>query len=137
MWEGVALFLADNVTINENFLLVRRGASGLDISDQFGFQIDIDCPLGVFPPDVFQTDANVRLILNIIRPAHTLFRIRYIFHDSYNPNGGTGILDALRWRMSNYYYEDFRRYFGGIRDRDRLGVKTNNTVTDEDHSADF
>jgi hypothetical protein len=87
--------------------------------------------------DVFGTDANIRLILNIIRPAHTLFRIRYIFHDKYNPNGGLGILDALRWKMATYYYDDFRRNFGGLRDRDRLGIKTNKTVTDEDHSKDF
>lgn len=137
MADGVALFLAENVSITENFILVRKGASGYDISDQFGFKIDIDCPDGVFPPDVFRTDANIRLVINIIRPAHTLFRIRYIFHDKYVPGGGAGILDKLRWRMASYYYDDFRRYHGGIRDRDRLGVKTSVSVTDEDHSDDF
>jgi hypothetical protein len=135
--EGVELFISNSVTITENFLLTRGGASGLDISDQFGFQINLEG--GDLPANVFGVDSNIRLILDIIRPAHTLFRIRYIFRDKYEPNkdGAGRILDTYRWRMANYYYEDFRVYTGGIKDRDRLGVKTNQTVSDEDHSKDF
>lgn len=136
--DGVNLFISDGVTVTENFLLVRKGVPGLDISDQFGFQIDVQAT-GGFPPDIFTLDSNIRLILDIIRPAHTLFRIRYIFKDTYQPNQDKGgkILDAMRWRMANYYYDDFRTYPEGIRDRDRLGVKVNQSVTDEDHSRDF
>jgi hypothetical protein len=73
-----------------------------------------------------------------VRPAHTLFRIRYIFTDEYIPGDGIGqILDAMRWHMGVYYYDDFRSYWNGIRDRDRLGKKTNQCVTAEDHSDDF
>lgn len=137
--EGVALFTSENVTVTENFLLVRQGASGFDISDQFGFQIDLEG--GGLSGDVFSVDSNIRLILDIIRPAHTLFRIRYVFRDKYEPTNEDGtsrpILDAYRWRMANYYYEDFRVYTGGIKNRDRLGVKVNFAVTDEDHSDDF
>jgi hypothetical protein len=122
---------------------LRKGAGGVDISDQFGFQIDIQSG-DSFPPDVFSLDANLRLILNIIRPAHTLFRIRYVFNDVYQPPGGSGgsdgaggIIDTMRWKMSQYYYEDFRSYWDGIQDRDRLGVKVNQSVSDEDHSEDF
>lgn len=137
MREGVNLFVSKGVTVTENFLLVRQGASGLDISDQFGFQIDLQG--SGLPVDVFGVDSNIRLILDIIRPAHTLFRIRYIFHDQYNPNSDKGgkILDAMRWRMSSYYYEDFRVYTAGLKDRDRLGVKVNQAVSGEDHSKDF
>lgn len=135
--EGVALFTSKSVTVTENFLLVRQGVSGLDISDQFGFQIDLDG--SELPANVFGVDSNVRLILDIIRPAHTLFRIRYIFRDKYEPNkdGAGRVLDAYRWRMANYYYEDFRVYTGGIKNRDRLGVKVNQSVSDESHSDDF
>lgn len=135
--EGVALFTSQAVTVKENFLLIREGASGLDISDQFGFQIDLEG--SSLPANAFAVDSNIRLILDIIRPAHTLFRIRYIFRDEYTPNqdGAGRILDAYRWRMANYYYDDFRVYPDGIKNRDRLGVKVNQTVTDEDHSDDF
>lgn len=140
MGDGVKLFISDGVTVTENFLLVRAGASGLDISDQFGFQIDIESMGGAgFPPDLFITDTNIRLILDIIRPAHTLFRIRHIFTDTYTPNPDQGgkILDSSRWRLSNYYYDDFRVYPEGLKNIDRLGVKENVVVTGEDHSEDF
>lgn len=131
------LFLTEDFTVFENFLLTRAGASGLDISDQFGFQITVDST-GAFPAEIFQIESSIRTILDIVRPAHTLFRIRYLFQDNYNPNDPTGrVVDAMRWRMASYYYEDFRSYWGGIRDRDRLGMKQNQSVADEDHSADF
>jgi hypothetical protein len=135
--DAVGLFLDSGYTVVENFLLTRAGASGYDISDQFGFQIDV-LTGGVFPPDLFQMQQALQLIINIIRPAHTLYTLRYIFEDHYNPNDPTGkILDTYRWAMADYHYEDFRRYCRGILDRDRLGRKTNQTVTAEDHSSDF
>jgi hypothetical protein len=67
-----------------------------------------------------------------------LFRIRFLFTDDYNPNEPGGqVLDAMRWRLASYYYDDFRSYWGGIRDRDRLGRKESQSVTNEDHSSDF
>lgn len=134
-----ALLLSGDIRVTENFLLIRGGASGYDISDQFGFGIDIVIPAGGgFPVNLFDVDGTLRLLLDIIRPAHTLFRIRYIFQDKYIPPGPGGkIIDAMHWHMSNYYYDDFRRYCAGIRDRDRLGRKTNRIVADEDHSSDY
>jgi len=135
--DAVALFFTQEFKVLENFLLTRSGASGLDISDEFGFQIDIFTN-NVFPTDLFSLDSALRIILDLIRPAHTLFRIRFIFQDFYVPNQPTGtVLDSMRWRMAAYYYEDFRVYCGGIRDRDRLGHKVNQSVTNESHSADF
>jgi hypothetical protein len=117
MQDSADLFFSGANEVLENFLLTTTG---------------------VFPESVFQLQQSLRIILDLVRPAHTLFRIRYIFEDNYNPNDPEGkILDAYRWRMANYHYEDFRSYWCGIRDRDRLGKKTNQTVTDEDHSMDF
>jgi hypothetical protein len=135
--DVVGLFLSGDIRVTENFLLVRGGASGFDISDQFGFGIDVVIPVGGgFPVNLFDVDSTIRLLLVIVRPAHTLFRIRYIFQDKYIPPGGK-IADAMHWHMSNYYYDDLRRYCQGIRDRDRLGRKTNQSVSDEDHTQDF
>jgi hypothetical protein len=139
MGDVAKLFIDGNILVRENFLLIRAGASGLDISDQFGFDLDVVIPLGGgFPPGVFAADKAIRQILDVVRPAHTLYRLRYIFQDTYIPNEPLGkILDAMRWYMSAYYYDDFRKYCDGIRDRDRLGVKVNQAVVNEDHSADF
>lgn len=135
--EAVGLFISDDFQILENFLLVRAGASGLDISDQFGFQINVETT-GAFPPGIFDLQTSIRIILDIIRPAHTLFRIRFIFRDDYKPNDPVNrILDAMKWKLSNYYYEDYRNYWCAIKDRDRLGKKVNQNVSDEDHNGDF
>lgn len=137
MRDAASLFLTENFDVLENFLLTRAGANGLDISDQFGFQITIDTG-GVFPVNVIDIEQSLRVILDVIRPAHTLFRIRYLFTDVYNPNEPGGqVVDAMRWRLASYYYEDYRSYWRGLRDRDRLGRKESQAVTDEDHSSDF
>lgn len=139
MEDVVRLFFSGDVSITEDFLLVRQGASGLDISDEFIFNIDfIAPPGGGFPPNIFDMDSAIRQLLDLVRPAHTLFRIRYIFTDTYIPNDTIGkILDAMRWRMSIYHYDDFRSYWQGIKDRDRLGRKVNHHVLGEGHSDDF
>ncbi len=139
MVDVVNLFYSGNVTVTEDFLLVRQGAAGYDISDEFTFQIDITAPAGGgFPPNVFANDSATRLVLDLVRPAHTLFTIRYIFTDNYIPNDVFKIvLDAMQMSLGAYYYEDFRSYWVGIRNRDRLGRKTNMAVVAEDHSRDF
>lgn len=139
MEDVVRLFISGDIRVTEAFLLLRQGASGLDISDEFIFDIDyIAPPGGGFPPNIFEADSAIRQILDLVRPAHTLFRIRYIFTDEYIPNDTIGkILDAMRWRMGIYHYEDLRSYWTGIRDRDRLGKKVNQYVVSEDHSSDF
>jgi len=133
--EGaVGLLITEEFETLENFLLQREGVAGLDISDQFGFQIVIETN-NQFPPGIFDFQSSLRIILDIVRPAHTLYTIRYIFKDEYLPGGS--ILDSMRWDMWSYYYEDYRKYYNGILDRDRLGVKENIEVLGEDHSADF
>lgn len=135
--DAAGLFLTQDYSVLENFLLTRAGASGLDISDQFGFQITVDAN-GAFPPELFQIESAMRTIIDLVRPAHTIFQLRYIFTDTYNPNDPSGkILDAMRWHMANYYYEDYRSFWTGIRDVDRLGKKENQSVIDEDHSKEF
>lgn len=135
--EAAGLFISQDFQVFENFLLTRAGAAGYDISDQFGFQINIEVT-GDMPPDIFELTSSIRIVLDIIRPAHTLFRIRFVFRDTYIPTDPSGnIVDAYRWRLRDYRYEDFRSYWQGIRDKDRLGQKTNIPVVLEDHSGDF
>ena len=132
------LLLSGDVRVTENFLTIRRAGSGLDISDQFGFGIDVVIPLGGgFPADLFAVNSTLRRLLDVIRPAHTLFRIRFVFQDHYLPGPGGKIQDAMRWQMSNYYYDDIRSYWRGVQGRDRLGRKVSQQVTAESHAKDF
>jgi hypothetical protein len=133
--DAVGLFLKTEYQVLENFLLIRQGTAGLDISDQFGFQIDVSIP-NQFPQEIFDLESSIRIILDIVRPAHTLFRIRFIFTDDYTPNEPEGrVLDSMRWDLHAYYYEDYRNYWGGLKDIDRLGKKENQTVEAEDHGT--
>jgi hypothetical protein len=137
----VKLVFKDSVVVvKENFLLVRAGASGLDISDQFGFQVDLNLsPSDGFPPDVFSLSSAIRQLLGIIRPAHTLFRLRFVFDDKYAPNPESGgvILDAYKWHLYVYSYEDLRVYGEGVSSVDDLGFQKNTLILGEDHTEDF
>lgn len=133
--DAVALFLKTDFKILENFLLIRQGSAGLDISDQFGFQIDIATD-NQFPAGIFDLQASIRTILDIVRPAHTLFRVRFIFTDEYSPNDELGkIADEMRWSLRSYYYEDYRNYWMGARHIDRLGKQQNRAVIGEVHGG--
>ena len=97
--EAAANLLFDQLaTTYENFLLVRQGASGLDISDEFGFRIDIACTNNEFPANTFMNDAALRMILQIIRPAHTLYQLRYVFQDVYPSDS---ITDTSNWKLDS------------------------------------
>ncbi len=134
MSDVAHLLIQGNVVVTESFLLVREGATGLDISDEFTFSVDVLAPPGGgFPPNAMNVDTTIRQLLDIVRPAHTLFRIRYIFQDQFiRP-----IVDKVRMSLDIYYYDDFRSYWPGIRNRDRLGRKTNQAIAGEQHGGDF
>jgi hypothetical protein len=133
--EAVELFTDGQVTVYENSELAKNPATGLDVSDQFGFQVDIKILAGM-SLDTFLADKNIRLLLNIIRPAHTLFNIRYIIEDKYNPNGEL-LVDQMKWALSSYNYDDFRRYFEGVFHVDTLGVRRPIFVNREIHTSSF
>jgi hypothetical protein len=106
----------------------------MDISDEFTFSIDVTVPEGQgFPVGAVTVNSTIKMLLDIVRPAHTLFRVRYIFQDQYlGP-----ILDTVKSDLSSYYYDDFRSYWQGLRNVDRLGKKKNQVVVGESHGADF
>lgn len=140
--KSAELFVNGTVVVRENFLEARNPASGLDISDEFGFDIDVFLA-SPGATDVFLADKNIRILLNIIRPAHTLYRLRFILQDVYTgqqnldefqPNKVT---DTFTFDLSNYGYEDFRKFVEGVERIDVLGTKRAVFVTNEDHSGSF
>lgn len=143
---AVKLVVGDQVVVRENFIEARNPGSGYDISDQFGFSVDIilNSPSQI---NAFLADRNIRILLATVRPSHTLYRIRHILHDKYvgtlprpaNPpsNLQSPIGDSFRFRLSNYGYEDLRKFVGGVTGVDALGSKSVVFVQGEDHSSDF
>lgn len=146
--KAVQLLVGDNgVVITEYFKEARKPGSGFDISDQFGFGVDVimDSPGDI---DVFLAEKNIRVLLNIIRPAHTLYRLRFILSDEYfgnqdpdQPPDAIGInakiVDSFDFVLSCYDYEDFRKFISGVEGVDTFGSKKPVSVIAEDHSSDF
>jgi hypothetical protein len=144
MEDAVELFVTGQVQVIEAFEEARKPGSGFDISDQFTFYIDVilDSPGST---DVFLADKNIRILLNIIRPAHTLYKLRFILQDEYfgqqdpdpDANRPHKMTDAFSFVLSSYGYEDFRRFVEGVDGIDLLGTKKAVAVTAEDHGSDF
>jgi hypothetical protein len=142
MKRAVELFVKGEVRVSQNFLEARRPGSGFDISDQFGFGVDVmlDSPGST---DVFLADRNIRILLDVIRPAHTLYRLRYVLRDEYlgqqDPSRGFfgKVQDDVSMDLENYGYEDFRKFVGGVAGVDRLGFEKSVDVVGEDHSDEW
>jgi hypothetical protein len=145
--RAVELVTGGTVIVRQNYLEARQPASGFDISDEFGFEVDIFLPF-VNNVDIFTADKNIRLLLQIIRPAHTIYVLKYILQDAYlgqqqppGPNGTSPqpnkVTDSFTFSMSNYSYEDFRRFVLGVAGLDTAGFKKAEQVINEDHSADW
>lgn len=140
MQQAVELFTGPGTVIRESFQESRTPGSAYDISDQFSFSFDILLP-SPGSIDVISADQNVRIVLDIIRPAHTLYKLKYILQDAYVGQQGADspdkVSDAISASLSNYGYEDFRRFFQGVAGVDPLGVKLPHAVVGEDHSREF
>lgn len=100
---------------------------GNDIDDfQFDINILMEDPSEV---DQIKSDKTLRVILALIKPAHNLFRIKYILLDEYlgSSSENTGaqaqkkISDVLSVYVNTHDYEDFRYFSRGIEGIDERG----------------
>lgn len=104
--EAVELFSDDSFEVEERFQDPMP-----DISEQFGFSISFDLN-NAFPQDFFRVQANINLLVDIIKPAHTLYEIRNVFSESYDT--ADTVQDTSEWELFNYYYDDVRKYCQGL-----------------------
>lgn len=137
--RAVEAVTSGTVTVHEPHQDRRRGAAR-DPADDFVVDVDVVLPQSG-PVDTMLADRNVRILLSLVRPGHVLFRAKYILQDAYVGAMSVGqpqkVLDSPRWDLSDYSYEDFRKFVGGVAGVDPLGSKVSVPVVGEDHSADF
>jgi len=143
--KAVELVTGKDVILHINYEDARKPGSGLDISDQFGFSVDI----ALNSPSEINTilaDRNIRVLLHIIRPAHTLYTVRYILNDEYlgnnalpyiGPRKPKKIMDSQEFSIFNYKYEDYRKFALGVYGVDENGFKKSYSILGEDHSSSF
>lgn len=77
--EAVKLATDLNVTITENYLIARANDVTDNVPSKWTF--DIDIPISGSGQDITKIQERVKLLIDIIKPAHTLFRTRFIFED--------------------------------------------------------
>jgi hypothetical protein len=138
--RAVELITGGTVTVRQAFLEGRKPGSGYDISDEYGFDVEVILP-SPGSIDTFLADKNIRILLNIVRPAHTLYRIRYVLQDEYvgqKTKFSPGkVKDSMSFDLQNYGYEDYRKFFSGVYGVDAGGASVPINVIAEDHSLDF
>jgi hypothetical protein len=108
--EGIALFTDSKFTLKE--LFNPPVGSPFDISDQFAFLVDFELQ-GQFPQNPLELDANIQLLLEIIRPAHTLYRLRFVFGDDVSELV-KAITDTATYDFRLYHYDDARKDCEGL-----------------------
>lgn len=139
--NAISLVTEQKVVIVENY--DRNDEVGNDISNQFGFDINIvlDDPNQL---NTMLSDRNIKIILSLLKPAHTLYRIKNIFSDKYdgknqteNPFTNTStnkVIDSSHFELNEYQYETLKKSIYGLKGVDDYGVKQIINVIEEDHT---
>jgi hypothetical protein len=111
--NALTLLTSANIDIIEKVLYSGKDWSFWDIKDQFTFDINVSTEEGdSFPSDVdpFVLQENIRIVLEALKPAHTLYELRFLFKDFI----GMNFEDVLMIDTQLYHYEDFRKNCNGV-----------------------
>lgn len=114
--QAVELFTDQEFEIKELFKEAQNTGSVYDISNQFSFTVEFE--LGnQFPTDPFVLQNNILLLINIVKPAHTLYEISHVFTDIIDPDGDkiNDIIEDGAWSMHDRRYDDVRKNCGGMK----------------------
>lgn len=112
--DAVTLFTDQEFEIRELYKEARSANSVYDISNQFSFMIEFDLD-NQFPDDVFVLQHNIKLLLNLVKPAHTLYKISHVFKDIFDKDKLEDLIDEGSWKIQDYRYDDIRKYCGGMK----------------------
>jgi hypothetical protein len=111
--SGIELLTDADITVIEKSIAARndpQSAWGFD--DQFSFEINVSAEGGTaFPEDPITLAENVRLVMQALKPAHTVFDYRHLFLDSF----GDLFSGSVSWDIQSHYYDDFRKYCDGAK----------------------
>jgi len=132
MEDAIELFFTDlEATVREMALEGRESDSGWGVSDTHKWLVEVF--VTEFPSDIFDLQTDLGNLIRIVKAAHTLFTLRFVFSEVVpKPE------DELQsWTMYDYKYDDARKFHGGIAGVDYLGSKVPVTETQEDHTSDF
>ena len=129
--KGIESFVGEEggVTLSENFQDAKNPNSAFDISDQFGFRIDFELTETI-SQNFQEIGVKLDFLLKLIKPAHTLYILRFIFTDliEFIKNADDSVKTESLW---DHAYDDLRKYCEGVEGRDRLGTNTSIAITED------
>ena len=117
--EGAGLLADADVTLIEKSVASQLENSAWGFDDQFTFEVNVEKNGGTdFPHNPFDLHYNVRVILDALKPAHTLFEYRHVFREVF----GYVFQDEMFLQQEMYYYDDFRKYCLGVKNLVGQGI---------------
>lgn len=126
--------------LNLDIQVLENLDSRFGTSDDFIFDINVLIK-DTAKADVVLQDKNVSHLLSVVRPAHTLYRLKYLLFDQYTGNksvdgdgkvfSDSAILDSSYWQFSGFSYDEVRKSWNGVLGVDDLGVKLKTRIIDE------
>lgn len=120
--EGLQLLTDANVEVIEMGIEARDTVgSAWSFNEQHIIEVNISTEDGQsFPDDPFVLQENARLVLEALKPAHVLYRFRFLFREVFEQL----FTDEATWTLDIYRYEDFRKYCLGYKQITGTGGET-------------
>lgn len=112
--EGIELVTDAAIEIVVKGIAARDVPGSLwGLEDQFSYEINVISDDGTsFPADPFALLENIRLIVEALAPAHTLYEVRFLFKEVFE----VLFEDSVTWNFQQFFYEDFRKYCLGAKE---------------------
>lgn len=135
--EGVELLTDADVEVIERVIHARtHPTSGWDVSNQHEIEVNISVGENKdgIVSDPLLLQRNVEIVLQALKPAHTLIVYRNLIQETFGPV----FSDSVSWNLGLYYYEDARRFCDGTKElTGTAGETLSNTLLFSDPSRDF
>ena len=134
--QAVGLLTDDLMSVVEASIERRSDPkSGYALSDEFLYEVNISVANGTqFPVDPVTLQENLKLVLDVLAPAETIYEYRHVFQDSLVPV----FTDSLSMDLNAHYYDDFRRYWLGAKHLSgTAGVTLSDRSLFQDLTRDF
>jgi len=110
--EGAGLLTDADMTVIEKSVASHIENSAWGFDDQYTFEINVEKDGGTsFPKNPFELHYNVSVILDALKPAHTLFEYRHVFREVF----GYLFQDEMFLQQDMYYYDDIRKFCLGVK----------------------
>ena len=110
--KGVSLLTEAQVSIIEKSIASRIKDSAWDYHDQYTFEVNLEQDGGTeFPKDPFKLEYNISVILDALKPAHTLYEYRHVFKEVF----GHIFQDSMTLQQNMYHYDDLRKFCYGAK----------------------